>query len=401
MQCRTALGILLQPHHWSNGAELSLLRQSMGSCFGAKPALFSLGREALLACLNAANIGTGDEVIVQGYTCIVVPNAIIAAGATPIYADIDPDTLNLTIDEVEQAITPRTKAVIVQHTFGLQAPLKELRNLCTKKNILLIEDLAHILPGNTGPDGLGTTGDMSFCSFGRDKAISGVSGGAAWSRHPAQQEALESIEQQASHVGRITIGKFLLYPLLYAIAKPLMSIRLGFALLSLARICRLLVPIATTREKHGTMKQELRRLPNACAALAYEQWQRRADFNAHRQAIATMYAEAATKYDWPIVKGALDKRPLQKVPLFVEHAQRVRAHLKRRNIHLYDGWSNCTICPSSAEAETVGGEHTGENALQCALSILLLPCHPTMSTEQTSHLIKLLNQELESSTLPS
>ena len=120
-------------------------------------------------------IGEGDEVLVQAFTCVAVPNSVLWAQATPVYADIDA-TLNIDPIDVEKKITNRTKAIIVQHTFGIPADMDALVALAKKHNILLIEDCAHSLGATYKGKKVGTFGDAAFFSFGRDKVVSSVFG---------------------------------------------------------------------------------------------------------------------------------------------------------------------------------------------------------------------------------
>src|SRR5260370_290620 len=86
---------------------------------------FGTGRVALWAILRALGIGAGDEVVIPGYTCVAVPNAVRFAGARPVYADIDPHAFNVTAATCERVLTPRTRALVVAHTYALPAPMSE------------------------------------------------------------------------------------------------------------------------------------------------------------------------------------------------------------------------------------------------------------------------------------
>ncbi|MSR87535.1 aminotransferase class I/II-fold pyridoxal phosphate-dependent enzyme, partial [Candidatus Peribacteria bacterium] len=275
--CAQALRLLFQPWTWKRGNAIQELRNALRSHFNADTFLFASGREGLYALLHALGIAHGDEVIVQAYTCVVVPNAIAGTGATPVFVDIEKETLSLDPVEVRKMITPKTKAVICQHTFGIPAPLEELRAICDEHRIPLIEDCAHVIPSSSpegeriegedcahvipssspegeriegedcahvipssspegeriegedcahmiadeaGPAGVGMTGDFVMLSFGRDKAISGVTGGAILSRRTDVSNRLQKAEDAASDLSLIAIKRFLLYPLIYAIARP-------------------------------------------------------------------------------------------------------------------------------------------------------------------------------------
>src|SRR5712692_8406277 len=90
---------------------------------------FGTGRAALWAILRALDVGAEDEVVVPGYTCVAVPNAVRFAGARPVYADIDRRTFNVTAATCERVLTPRTRALVIAHTYGLPAAMHELMAL--------------------------------------------------------------------------------------------------------------------------------------------------------------------------------------------------------------------------------------------------------------------------------
>src|SRR5581483_4013141 len=112
----------------------------------------------------------------QAFTCVAVPNSVLWTGAKAIYADID-ETGNLDPKDLEKKITKKTKAVIIQHTFGIAANMDAIQKVLKGKKIILIEDCAHALGASYKGKKLGTFGEFAFFSFGRDKVISSVFGG--------------------------------------------------------------------------------------------------------------------------------------------------------------------------------------------------------------------------------
>ena len=84
---------------------------------------FWKGRVGLWAILRALGVSRKDEVIVPGFTCVAVPNAVLYVGATPIYADIEPETYNVSVATLEPLLNDRTRAIVVQSTFGLSPDL--------------------------------------------------------------------------------------------------------------------------------------------------------------------------------------------------------------------------------------------------------------------------------------
>src|SRR3989344_3336676 len=216
-----SLGMILAPWKYFRGASERTLTKEFSERFKGQSFLLGSGREALLMLFRAMKLTAGEEVGVQAYTCVVLPNAIHAAGGTPVFAEINRNTLNLTVESVAAVLTPRTRAVICQHTFGIPAPAAELKKLCEERKILLIEDCAHVIPDSSGPAEFTAHGDALMFSFGRDKAISGVSGGCLVSRRPALTQDHQKLYAEARDLSILTIVRLLLYPLFYAIARPL------------------------------------------------------------------------------------------------------------------------------------------------------------------------------------
>lgn len=388
---RRTLALLLQPWRWKRGPHTEQLRTMLHMLFDGDVALFASGREGLLALLRAMQIGPGDEVIVQGYTCIAVPNAIIAAGGVPVYVDIDPETLNLDPAAAEAAVTPRTRMIIAQHTFGIPAPTERLRALCDMRKIFLLEDCAHLLPDERGPGEVAMYGDGLLLSMGRDKAISGVSGGAIVCRDPAIGSRLHAEEAQAADCSLWHIKKLLLYPVLYAKAKLLWPLGLGKVHLKLAQIIGLMPQIYSSDEKRGRMPAAVRRLPNACAALALASIHSLRALNAHRRTLTALYLQASADHGWPVLRGLRGDLPLLKYPLFTQRAFAIRDALKKQSVYLDDGWTRCVVCPSSVDPADVqytrGCDPQAENI---GSSILTLPTHPTMTEAQAQRLIAAL-----------
>lgn len=154
--------------------------QVVEAFFGSGRAFaFWKGRIALYAILKSLDIGPGDEVIVPGYTCVMVPGPVIYTGARPIYADIEPDSYGVHPEEVARKITPHTRAILVQHTYGLPGAVKELRELARRHHIALIEDCCHTFGGRLDGQLLGTFGNAAFFSSQWNKPFSTGLGGLA------------------------------------------------------------------------------------------------------------------------------------------------------------------------------------------------------------------------------
>ncbi len=131
------------------------IRSYLGS-FSGDIFFYWKARIGLFTLLNAMDIKPGDEVILPAFTCVVVPNAILYLGATPIYVDVYADTYNFDIKQIKKVITDRTKVIICQNTFGLSSNLEELDALAKEHDLFTIEDCTHGFGGtyNDIPNGL-------------------------------------------------------------------------------------------------------------------------------------------------------------------------------------------------------------------------------------------------------
>jgi len=384
-QIRNAFLLQWAPWRWLQGTEHEMFREALERKFGMEASLFATGREGLLGLLRSMEIGGGDEVIIQGYTCAVVPNAILAAGGTPIYADIQVKTLSLDPVAVRRAITPRTRAMICQHTFGIPADISALRIICDEKNLALIEDCAHVLPDTIVRGGIGTAGDAVLLSFGRDKAISGVTGGAVLCRHQLIGKRMRALEETAAPLSRWTVMQLIGYPLRYALAKNIWPLGIGKGYLRALRACRMLPAILQQQEKMGRMDAVLHAMPNACAILALQQLESLHALNERRRMITQYFTDMTHRYQWPVVRGVDTAPALQKYPLLLEGAQHIRAALKKQHIYLDDGWNNHVVNPRSVNEQAI--DYTPgrcPHAETIARQILSLPVHPTMTVAEAA-----------------
>jgi len=139
--------------------------------------LCSSGTAALSIALAACGVGAGDEVIVPPFTFIATIEAVLIAGAVPVFAEID-ETLCLDPEGVKTVITPRTKAVMPVHMCGSMAHIDEIQNICRQNNLILIEDACQSLGATFKDKAVGTFGHMGCFSFDPVKTITCGEGGA-------------------------------------------------------------------------------------------------------------------------------------------------------------------------------------------------------------------------------
>lgn len=137
------------------------------------------GRVALYAMLEALEISSGDEVLTQAFTCVAVPEGIMATGAKPVWVDIELGGYNMDPDDLERKITPQTRAIVVQHTYGIPADMERILPISERHSIPVIEDCCHTLASTYSGKLVGSFGIGSFYSFEWGKPIVAGIGGAA------------------------------------------------------------------------------------------------------------------------------------------------------------------------------------------------------------------------------
>jgi perosamine synthetase len=155
-------------------------KEQIASVLDTDPArihLYWKGRVALYALLKAAGIKNGDEVIMPGFTCVVVPNAVIYTGARPVYVDIQRTSLNPSFADIRAAVTNKTRVIILQNTFGLSSELVEITEWAKSKGILTFEDCTHGFGGLYQGKPNGTFCDAAFFSTQWNKPFSTGIGG--------------------------------------------------------------------------------------------------------------------------------------------------------------------------------------------------------------------------------
>ncbi len=175
---------------------------------GAERALLShSGTGALEAAMMLADLGPGDEAIMPSFAYPTMATAVVRQGATPVFVDIDPHTLNLDPLEVTKAVGPRTKAVVAVHYGGVGCKMDELLAIAAPAGLTVIEDAAHCLLATYRDRPLGTLGDLGTFSFHHTKNISSGEGGALLVNHPALLERAEIVWEKGTDRKRFERGE--------------------------------------------------------------------------------------------------------------------------------------------------------------------------------------------------
>lgn len=171
---------------------------------------FSSGREALSACISAAGLEPGDEVILPGYTCVVVPNAFHFAGVKTIYSDIELDTYGLDASIIEAKITGNTRALLIHHLYGLVSrDYDRIIEIARKHGLIVIEDCAQATGAEYRGVKVGNRADFAFYSSEQSKVFNTIQGGMATTNNDTLAEKLAEQYNNASPPGSDWVEKLL------------------------------------------------------------------------------------------------------------------------------------------------------------------------------------------------
>jgi perosamine synthetase len=175
--------------------------QAIAKLTGAKFAVgVTSGTAAIYLPLKALGIGHGDEVIVPDMTFIATANAVSMTGATPVLADVDPETLNLGVQAMEAAITPRTKAIVPVHVSGRAAKIEEILAIVGTRGLSVVEDAAEALCSRFKNRCLGTFGQAGAFSFSPNKMITTGQGGVIVTDDESLFDRLRELKDQGRPV---------------------------------------------------------------------------------------------------------------------------------------------------------------------------------------------------------
>ena len=397
-----AAGLLLRPWRWKEGREQKKLEKRFEKLYPGFQAFgFGSGRTALWAVLKALGVKKGDEVLVPVPTCVVVPNAVLAAGAKPVFVDTEKNSVNLSLTDLKSKFTRRTRAVIVQHLFGYPDEVEKIKNWCQEKDIWLIEDCAQALGAMIRGKLVGSFGVAAIFSFGRDKIISSVNGGLAVIKKGPPAERLKKLYHSLPYPSLAAMARGLLHPLLFAVANPLYfslklgKFSLGKGLVYLFQQLRLVKRPVLPVELAGRLPASQRcRLAEAQAALAYHQFNKLKRNLSRRRKIASFYFNQLKQVpSVTLINQRRETKPaFLRFPILVDSPQMLIRFALERKVQL-GNWYRPVIAPEGVELKKVGYRPGScPHAENLSRRLVNLPTYPKMSMLEAERVVKALKE---------
>lgn len=183
---------VLKSDYLTTGPKIAEFERKVADYTGAKYAVaIANGTAALHAACYAAGIGEGDEVITTPITFAASSNCVLYCGGTPVFADINPETYNISSVDIERKITSKTKAIIAVHFTGQPCEMEQIHEIADKHNLIVIEDGAHALGAVYKGKRVGALSDMTTFSFHPVKHITTGEGGMILTDNPKLYERLK------------------------------------------------------------------------------------------------------------------------------------------------------------------------------------------------------------------
>jgi len=414
-----ALKLIFRPWLWKRGRAVSELEEEFKKYLGVKYAFsFNSGRSSLMAILKSLNLEPESEILLQAFTCNAAVNPIIWSGLKPVYLDCDENTFNIDLEDLERKITLRQiqgkplKAIMVQHTFGLPAFAKasagkpaetdKILDIAEKNSLILIEDCAHALGAEYNGQKVGTLGKTGFFSFSRDKVISSIYGGMAVTNDRSLAEKIQQAQGKFGYPSCSWIFQQLLHPILINwIVLPIYNfLDLGKIFLILSQWFHILSKAIHWKEKRGEKPAYFpKRLPNALALLALNQFKKLDKFYQHRQEISKFYYEALKNTSFEISEN-LSPEILERKNIKHSFLRFTIKHKKaheiiyqawdKKNILIGD-WYTSPIAPDDTDLEKMGYKMgMCPKAEKLSKITLNLPTHINISKKQCQKIIDFL-----------
>jgi len=386
---------LIKPWEYLKGKNTKIIEELFLKTFNESKGAytFNYARSGMYLLFKSLNLPKDTTIIFPGFTCSAATNPAKWANLTPIYVDINKGTLNIDVENIKEKVTKDTRVLIFQHTFGNSKGIVEIKEFCKEHKIILIEDCTNTIFGKHKDKLIGSFGDASIFSFGRDKAISGVNGGLILINN---KELIIPFEKEIKDIktpGILKTLRELLYPIIWELIKTTYSIQLGKIIHLVTTKLNLITKATTREEKAGKIPNTVPlKLANSLAYLAIKQLEDIKILNNHRNLISNIYIDKLKDIkEIKLITYEKSNVPLR-VPVLVKDRKKLTEFLKKRNIIVGD-WYSAPITPLEINLEEYG--YTKGTCLvseKICNEIINLPTHINITNKDAEKITKLIRE---------
>lgn len=340
---------LLQPWNYVNGSALEALHGELKALYGGDIFLTQNGRGAEYLLLKALGIGAGDNVVVQSFTCNAVVNPIKWVGAEVRYVDIDRASYSPTLEQIQKVVDENTKVIIVQHSFGVVGEIEEIVSYAKDKGIFVLEDSAHSLGVKSNGQMLGTFGDAAIVSFGIDKVLPTIVGGALVVNNPDIVEKIDAEYQSWKVMNGWNTFKWLSQPIFWKISS-LFGVKQAPVARFLDSVGLISLGFETCELEGIAPKGFPRRMSNGIASIALSAYGNLHMNLSHRESIVTEYLK--------VLPSEFKSKPILWYPYLAKDedtAQRLQRELTLSGFRAVD-WYRPPVYPSKEHLKDMNYE---------------------------------------------
>lgn len=370
--------------------------QEFGRTFGTGRAFaFWKGRVALYAILKATGIGSGDEVILPGYTCVMDVNPIKYLGGKPVYVDIEPSTFNINVDLLQEKITPNTKVIIAQHTYGYPCDMDAIMSIAEKNNIPVIEDCCLALGSKYQGKTVGTFGKAAYFSFQWNKSFTTGLGGMVLINDSELAEKIDSLRTETCKPSKkevlmlaiqLAIYRAFVYPRTTAFAQRL------FRYLTKRGA---VVGSSSTSEFKPVMADDFfKGMSNVQAKSGLRQLKKIEQNITHRKKMAQFYDQLLEEQGW--IARKYDRSTMDPVmvryPVRIAEKDRTLAEATKAGIEL-GSWFECPLHPIETPLDAYDYEiGMCPEAEKVSREVVNLPLHPRMNEKTAKKTVEFITR---------
>jgi len=361
-------------------AAVGKFEESFANWLGVRSGFaFWKGRVALYAILKALGIGEDDEVILPGYTCVMDVNPVKYLGAKTVYVDIEPVTYNMDVRLLEKKITPRTKVIVAQHTYGYPCDMDAMMEIANRHGIPLVEDCCLALGSKYKGRLCGTFGVAAYWSFQWNKPFTTGIGGMVTTGDPALADEIKAMVRENLRrpspknalmlsVERLVYRTFI-YPRTTALATSL------FRWLTKKGV---VIGSSTTCEFEPTMADDFFMGMSPAQARSGLRQMKKIEKNiAHRKAMGKIYDNLLREAGWnvPGIPDCMDP-VLVRYPVRVADKDKAVAEAPRHFVEL-GTWFECPLHPIETPMHLYGYyDGMCPVAERACREVVNLPTHP-------------------------
>ncbi len=357
---------------------------------------FWKARVALYATLKALGVESNDEVILPGYTCVMDVNPIKYCGAKPVYVDIEPDTFNMNVKLLEEKITPNTKVIIAQHTYGYPCDMDAIMDIAKRRDVTVIEDCCLAFGSKYKGKTVGTFGKAAYFSFQWNKPFTTGLGGMAITNDDELAKRIEDLcksELQQPRVKEVVMlfaqliaYRTLIYPRTTALAQSL------FRWLTKKGV---VVGSSSTAEFEPKMAYDFFKAMSCVQANSGVRQLAKVDRNiVHRKEMAQLYDKllqekgwAARKYDTSIMEPVMVRYPVR-----ITEKDKALEQAAKAGVEL-GSWFECPLHPIETPLQVydykVGMCPQAEKASE---EVVNLPVHPRVTEKTVQRTVEFISR---------